>query len=124
MSCCADEIHVGDIGTVYHVEITDSCQPFDPSDADIAQLIFQMPNGVILRKDATVTTEGSPADAWFLDYEVMPGDGVGSPGEFHDNPGPLAVQAYLHFADGTQWHSNIQTLDTDGKELYIFPNLD
>jgi hypothetical protein len=121
---CHVEIHVGDIGTLYHVEVLDAGQPFDPAGATITQLIFKMPNGLILRKDATVTTEGSPADSWFLDYTVVPGDGIGSPGEFHDNEGAFQVQGYLEWGDGRNWHSDIITADTDGQELRIFPNLD
>lgn len=123
MSCQA-EIHVGDIGTLYRVRALDRGVDFDISGADVAELIFKLPNNVTVRKTATVTTEGSPADTWYLEYEVQPGDGVGSPGEFHDNPGPFQVQGYVHFSDGKQWHSNIQTVDTDGQELRIHPNLD
>jgi hypothetical protein len=121
---CHTEIHVGDIGTLYHVEILDAGTPFDPDGATVTQLIFKMPNGAILRKDATVTTDGSPADQWFLDYEVQAGDGLGSPGEFHDNEGILQVQAFLEWGDGRQWHSDVVMTDTDGQELRIFPNLD
>lgn len=121
---CQVEIHVDDIGTIYHVPVLDGGEPFDFSTASVMELIFRMPNGVILRKTATLATDGSPATQWFLDYQVQPGDGVGSPGEFHDNEGPLAVQAYLEWPDGNHWHSNVQTMDTDGQELRIFPNLD
>jgi hypothetical protein len=121
---CGVEIHVGDIGTVYRVHVLDDDHEFDISAATTSELIFQMPNGVIFHKSASITSEGSPPDAWFLEYEVQPGDGIGSPGEFHDNEGPLAVQAFLEWADGKRWHSNIQTMDTDGQELRIFPNLD
>ncbi len=121
---CKVEIHVGDIGTIYRVRVLDNGIDFDFSTADIMELIFLMPNNIVLHKAATMTTDGSPATQFFLEYQVMPGDGVGSPGEFHDNEGPLAVQAYLHFPDSSQFHSSIQTIDTDGQELRIFPNLD
>lgn len=123
MSCNA-EIHVGDIGTIYRVRVLDDGVDFDFSTADIMELIFLMPNNIVLHKTATLGTDASPATKWYLEYTVMPGDGVGSPGEFHDNPGPLQIQGYLHWADGTQWHSNVQTVDTDGQELRIYPNLD
>lgn len=121
---CGAEIHVGDIGTVYIIRLLDDGSDFDISAADVTELIFKMPNGLVLRKTATVVTDGSPPDQWSLEYEVQPGDGVGSPGEFHDNPGPFQFQAYVHFPDGKQWHSNVQTVDTDGQELRIHPNLD
>ena len=121
---CLAEIHVGDIGTIYRVRVLDDGVDFDFSAANVMELIFKMPNGVILHKTATMTTDGSPADTWFLEYEVQPGDGIGSPGEFHDNEGPYSIQAYLHWADGRQFHSTIETVDSDGEELRIFPNLD
>lgn len=121
---CNAEIHVGDIGTLYRVRVLDDGVDFDFTSADTMELIFRMPNGVILRKTASAGTNGSPTTQWFLEYEVQPGDGLGSPGEFHDNEGPFQVQGYLHWADGKQWHSNVQTMDTDGQELRIFPNLD
>lgn len=123
MTCCKAEIHVGDIGTLYRVRALDNCVDFDISTADVLELTFLMPNGVKLTKTATMATEGSPATQWFLEYEVQPGDGVGSPGEFHDNEGPMRVQGYLHWPDGKQWHSTVETVDSDGQELFIFPNL-
>lgn len=121
---CNVEVHVGDIGTVYKVHVLDGGEEFDISAATVHELIFRMPNGAILRKTADITTNGSPATAWYLEYEVQPGDGLGSPGEFHDNEGAFQVQGFLQWADGKQWHSNVQTMDTDGQELRIFPNLD
>lgn len=124
MSSCYAEVHVSDTGTVYRARILDNGVDFDVSTANLLELIFRMPSGMVLHKTATMTTDGSPATQWFLEYQVAPGDGIGSPGEFHDNEGPIQIQAVLGWVDGSQWHSNIQTMDTDGQELRIFPNLD
>jgi len=121
---CHAEIHVGDIGTIYRSLVVDQDgNSFDPTGATVMKLIFKMPNGLILWKDAVMTTNGSPATQWFLEYEVMPGDGVGSPGEFHDNAGLLQVEGYLEYADGRVFHSQIISSDEDGNELRIFENL-
>jgi hypothetical protein len=121
---CRAEIHVGDIGTIYRSLVVDQDgNSFDPSDAIIMKLIFKMPNGVILWKDAVMTDNGSPATQWWLEYQVQPGDGIGSPGEFHDNAGLLEVEGYLEYASGYIFHSQIITTDEDGQELRIFENL-
>jgi hypothetical protein len=118
---CQTEIHVGDIGTVYQAVVSAEGMSSDP---DVAELIFLMPNNTVITKTAVVTPDGSPATSWTLEYEVQPGDGIGSPGEFHDNAGAFQMQAFVHFPDGKQFHTKIQTVDTDGFELRIFPNLD
>jgi hypothetical protein len=126
MTCCKGEIHVGDTPT-YSVElvkeVNGECVGFDPAGADLVQLIFYMPNGVVIRKTANVTTDGTPPTRWFLEYQVQFGDGIGSPGEFHDNEGAFQVEGFVHFPTG-QFHSTIETTDVDGQELRIFPNLD
>lgn len=121
---CDSEIHVGDIGTVYRVRALSDGEDFDISTADTLELIFKMPNGIVLHKTGVLGTDGSPTTQWFIEYEVQPGDGIGSPGEFHDNPGKFSFQAFVHFPDGKQWHSNIQTQDSNKQQLRIFPNLD
>jgi hypothetical protein len=118
------EVHVNDIGTKYRVRVEDELGPFDPSDADVKQIIFKLPQGVIT-KDADVEPDGSPATAWFLTYTVTAGAGLGSPpGEFHEEAGRFSMQAYLEYTDGTKYRSSVQTVDEDGEELRIYKNLD
>jgi len=120
---CPEGPHVGDIGTIYQVRVSNTGD-FDASTAVTAEIIFKMPTGIILRKTATVTGEGgSPPTSWLLSYEVEPGDGYGSPGEFHDNAGAFQMQGFLEWADGKQYHTPVQTTDEDGQELRIFSNL-
>ena len=127
-------VHVGDVGTVYRARVTGIQPPFDPLDADIHQLIFGLPGDITLTKDATIAADpdaGSPVDAWLLEYQVQGDDGAGSPaGVFHATQGPVSVQASLRWsgsgspsAEELQWHSDVATVDLDGKDLRIFPNL-
>lgn len=117
------EIHVGDIGTRYRVRVQDDDGDFDPSTASIKQLIFALPNGVVIEKDATVATgSGDEAGQFFLVYEVDAGEGS-PPDEFHEIAGPMTVQAYLEWSDGDRYHSNKITTDQDGNELRIHTNL-
>lgn len=129
MACeteCAPEIHVADVGTEYRMEVLDNCEPFDPSDADVMQLIFQLPGGDVLVKTASLETDNSsPATRWYLTYTVQPDDGFGSPpDDFHAKTGPLKVQFYLEYTDGRKYHSTIQTKDTQGRTLRVYKNLD
>jgi hypothetical protein len=120
------EVHVGDIGTLYRARCWDEQLPFDPTTATIKELIFRMPGGVVLTKTATlVAGVGSPATEWFLTYTVTAGAGGGSPvGEFHATDGPVQMQAYLEWADGTNFHSDVRTTDDQGRELRVYRNLD
>jgi len=122
---CSAEVHVGDVGTQYRVRILDDGVDFDPSDAPVKRLIFLMPGGVVLVKEASVETDASPATRWFLTYTVQQDDGAGSPpDEFHAIPGKVKVQAYLEWASPyRQFHSDIQTVDENGVELQIWENL-
>lgn len=128
-------IHVGDVGTIYRGRITGINPPFDPLDTGVdVQLIFSLPNGIVLTKVATIEAApdaGSPVDAWRLEYQVQGDDGTGSPaGVFHADEGAMRIQAALRWlgsgspsAEELQWHSDVATVDSDGQELRIFPNL-
>lgn len=119
------EIHVSDQGTLYRARCWDEDLPFDPTGASIKQLIFKMPGGVVLTKTATlVPGAGSPALEWFLTYTVGASAGAGSPpAEFHALAGPVKIQAYLEWPDGTHFHSDVRTTDDVGRELRIYANL-
>jgi hypothetical protein len=120
------EVHVGDLGTLYRARVWDEDVPFDPSSALIKQLIFRLPNHDVITKNATVVDDGlSPPTAWYLTYMIQAGDGLGSPPqEFHLEPGPMKIQAFLEWADGTHFHSDVRTTDDQGRELRIYRNLD
>ena len=109
----ASEVHLGDIGTRYKARIKDAGAAFDPSDATTKQIIFKMPQGVLV-KTATALQEG---DDWFLVYDV-------TESTFHSAVGKVSLQAFLEFPDGTEYHSDIQTLDEDGNELRVHKNIE
>ena len=117
------EVHQGDIGTTYRVRVQDENGDFDPSGASVKELIFLMPGGVVLEKTATVEVgSGDEAGQWFLTYEVGAADGS-PPDEFHETVGRFKVQAYLEWADGTKYHSDVRETDDDGALLRVYPNL-
>ena len=119
------EVHVGDTGTTYQVRIYDDMVPFDPTLASVKELTFKLPGAVTLTKTATVVPEGSPvAASWLLTYQVQANDGPGSPGaDFHATTGAFKIQAYLEWADGSKYSSNVVTHDEAGRELRIYKNL-
>jgi len=121
------EVHIGDVGTIYRVVLTDEAGTVvDPSTATTVQFLFQVPGGAVITKDATVVPlGGSPPTSWELTYQIVAGDGLGSPpGEFHATAGPLKIQLHLAWADGSTFHSDIRTTDEDGRELRIYRNLE
>jgi hypothetical protein len=125
MTRMANDIHVGDVGTVYRARIMDQGGDFDPSTASVKQLIFRLPGGVVLVKDAQLDVgTGDEAGQLFLAYAVEANAGAGTPpGDFHAQPGRVRMQGYLEWANGDRYHSDEITTDVDGNELVIKPNL-
>jgi hypothetical protein len=138
---CKGQVHVGDVGTRYLMRVRDrGGLDFDPSDAPITKLIFDLPGNGVVTKTATVvggTMEanaagelefvegGSPATTWCLAYTVEPDAGAGSPpAEFHAEEGLFTMQGYIEWSASSKFHSDEETTDVDGQELRIFPNLD
>lgn len=119
------EIHVGDTGTPYSAWLYDNGEDYDPTGAVVMQIIFRMPGGIVLRKDATLVTDGSPATAWYFTYTVQPNDGAGSPpGEFHSAPGRIKMQGYVEYANGYKWHSDEVSVDIEGRDLQVYENIE
>jgi len=100
MSVTSD-VHVGDVGTRYHVKIQDAGVAFDPTSATVKTLIFKTPAGV-LEREATVVHVGSD---WYLDYTTL--DGIDD--DFHARKGTYRLQGYVEFADGQRYSTNIET---------------
>ena len=63
-----NEIHRGDIGTVFKVTIKDSSVVVDISSSTTKQLIFKKPSGEKLEKNASYFTDGS------ITYTTVDGD--------------------------------------------------
>jgi hypothetical protein len=106
------EVHQGDVGTTYRVRCLDRGVPFDPTDATIKELIFKMPQGVLV-KPATVEQIG---DDFYLVYIADEG--------FHSTPGKVQLQGHVKFANGEEYHSQIQSTDEDGDELRVHRNIE
>jgi hypothetical protein len=107
-----DEVHLGDVGTLYKLRLTDAGVPFDPTSATTKQIIFKLPSGTVT-KGATVLQDGND---FYLTYQVT------DPG-FHSLPGRVFVQAHLVFPDGSIYSSSVAGADENGQALTIARNL-
>lgn len=100
------DVQVGDVGTRYKARITDAGVAFDVSSATVAQLIWRPPAAAAIRRDATITQDGTD---WFLEYVV----GVDEE-DFHTRRGLWHWQGYVEFPDGQQYHTNIESYQVRG----------
>lgn len=91
----ADEIRVGDVGTVFSLTISDGSAAVDISSATTKQILFQKPDGTKLTKDANFATDGSDG---IITYAAIAGD--------LDSAGYWQIQAYIVMPAGT-WKSDI-----------------
>lgn len=123
-------LHVGDVGAVITARLAVADSPFDPTTADVHELIVSMPNGTTTLT-ATATPVGSPPAYLDLSYTVQGNEGPGSPPEtLLQAAGPFQVQARLRIsgsgspsAEEQQWSSDVASVDDTGQELRVFPNL-
>ena len=91
----ANEIHVGDVGTIFEVTVMDGTAVVDISTATTKQLIFKKPDGTLLTKDASFKTTGVDG---ILRYTTIAAD--------LDQAGGWKLQAYIEMPTG-KWHSDI-----------------
>ena len=91
----ANEIHVGDIGTVFERTITEGTTTVDISGTTLMQLIFRKPDGMLLTKTATFTTDGTDGK---LRYVTISGD--------LSVAGQWGLQAYVEMPGG-KWHTDV-----------------
>jgi len=100
----ADEIHVGDIGTVITLDVYDRAVAVDISAATTAQIIFEGPDGTATAVDAVL----GPAN-YQMYYTTLAGT--------FPTAGEWSKQGYVEFGGGTSgWH-------TDVIRFPVFPNL-
>lgn len=96
------DVHVGDIGTRFQGELEDDGEPFDATLATVKTLTWKRPDGSVISRDATLTTEGvSPDERWFLEYVTL-----SSEPDFHALVGRYTWQGYVEFPDGKKFHTN------------------
>jgi len=91
----ANEIHVGDIGTVLVVTIKDGTTTIDISSATTKQIILTAPDGGKLTKAASFTTDGTDGK---MQYATVAGD--------LDEAGWWKLQGRVVLAAGT-WSTDI-----------------
>lgn len=121
------EIKVGDKKTIYRVPTYDDDLEevnFDPSSANVKKIRFRMPgNDAVIERDATpaqITIDG--ASIWCLTYEVDPNN-ADDVAQFHIEPGPIALEGYVQYADGGEWTGSKVTTDQQGRVLKVHPRL-
>jgi len=92
----ANEIHIGDIGTVLRVTIKDGDDVVDISGATSKIIILEDPDGTKYEKAATFTTNGTDGE---IQYTTVDGD--------LNKRGNWFIQAKLVLPNGT-WYSDIE----------------
>ncbi len=101
----AEEIHVGDIGTVLEATIKNINSPVDISSATVTkEILLKKPSGALLTKDGVFTTDGTDGK---FEYTTISGD--------LDESGVWQIQSHVILSSG-DWRSDI-------KEFSVFPNL-
>jgi len=98
----ANEIHVGDIGTVLRVTVKDGDDAVDVSTATTKTIILEDPSGNNSDKAATFTTDGTDGK---IQYTTVSGD--------LDERGNWSIQAKVVMPSGT-WYSDIYTFEVHG----------
>ena len=99
-----NEIHVGDVGTLFIVTVMENDAVLDIRLATTKQIIFKSPSGVKKVKDAEFVTDGRDGK---LQYETIENDLNKAEG--------WNIQVYLEFESGT-WHTDIAT-------FHVYENL-
>lgn len=109
MATNIEEVHLGDIGTIFRVTINDCDSAgvqsaIDISAATTLQLIFKPPKGASVTKTAVFTTDGTNGQ---IQYVTVSGD--------INETGRWKLQAYIVLPSGS-WRSDIGFFD-------VFENL-
>ena len=92
----ANEIHLGDIGTIFEVTVKDDTAVLNISTATVKNFEFTKPSGTNVVKSASFTVLGVDGK---LRYTTVAGD--------LDEVGVWNLQVYLEMPTG-KWHSDIQ----------------
>ncbi len=99
MSCTTEEIHVGDIGTVFEVTAAECVDGVSESinlaTATAQHIVFQKPSGEVITRDTTFVTDGTDG---VVSYVTVADD--------LDEPKNWKYQFYVAMPSG-EWHSDI-----------------
>jgi hypothetical protein len=90
-----EEIHVGDIGTVFKITFKDGTSIIDISGATTKNIIFCKPDGTKATKAGTFTTDGTDG---ILQYTTVTGD--------LNIQGVWKIQGFITTTSGS-WYSSI-----------------
>ena len=93
----SDEIHIGDVGTVFEATVFEGGVAIDISAATTKNFILRTPTGTIVTKTASFSTNGSDGK---LKYTVVAND--------LSEIGTWVFEVYLEMPTG-KWHSTKQT---------------
>lgn len=120
------EVHVGDTRTTYYMPIYDDDLAetnFDPSDAATKTIYFKMPgqSALLPRAGTPVQKVINGVSTWCLSYTVTPADVIAG---FHQETGRVSMQAKLTYADGSVFSSTTLTVDFEGNDMRVYPNLE
>lgn len=99
-----EEIHVGDIGTIFRITVNSDSSPLDISAASTKQIIFRKPDGNIMTKDAAFYTDGTDG---IIQYATLEDD--------LSIAGTWKIQALVALPSGN-WRSSIS-------EVTVYANL-
>lgn len=105
MEIC-DEIHVGDIGTVFEVTLYEDCETLLPGvdTSTVRKLYFKKPDGSVIERDAVFTTDGADSK---IQYVTVADD--------LDQDGNWELQGFIETPSGS-WHSTTDCFE-------VFENL-
>jgi hypothetical protein len=92
-----EEIHVGDIGTVFQVTFYDDSTTVDLSSKTTLQFVFEKPSGATMTKNATFVNDGRDGLA---SYTTVDGD--------LDEAGKWRLQGYVVLTGGS-WKTSVVT---------------
>ncbi len=95
----ANEVRVGDIGTVFEITLMDGTTVVDVSTATTLEIIFVKPKGTRLTKTASFSATGTDGK---IKYTAVSGD--------LDTQGVWQIQAHIIMPTGA-WRSDIQTFE-------------
>lgn len=112
-----EEIHVGDIGTIFELTLVDGSEPLNLTDVETTEFVFKPPNGDAFVRTALVvnppgtngkllyvTVEGdlgsgpfdsAAAGKWFVQARVVFPEAADQPGEWRSGRVPFPVHPNL-----------------------------
>ena len=86
----SDEVHVGDVGTIFEITVLDGTTPLDISAATEMKIFLRRPSDTVVSDDATHTTDGTDGK---MEYTSQSGD--------VDEPGLWRIQGKIIIPEGT-----------------------